>query len=205
MISIRLRLFAILLATTGAVWLFAVVWTYSNTQAEVERVLDARLIEAARMVSSLITDHHIDVAAAVDAANARQPSSEFERVEGDYNRQLSCQIWSLQGTLVSRSESAPESTLVSAAVASAMPSMRPTDAIDRPSDTNSAGSRLCTSSEATSMSRLTKPSTSTARGSFPRGAGALRRARFDMRIAPRLVAIAPRRHARAAAARTTRI
>ena len=111
MISIRFRLFAILLATTGAVWLFAVVWTYSNTQAEVERVLDARLTEAARMVSSLITDHHIDVAAAVDAANARQPSSEFERVEGDYNRQLSCQIWSLQGTLVSRSESAPATSL----------------------------------------------------------------------------------------------
>jgi two-component system sensor histidine kinase QseC len=111
MTSIRIRLFAILLATTGAVWLFAVIWTYVNTQAEVERVLDARLTEAARMVSSLITDHHIDVAAAVDAANARQPSSEFERVEGDYNRQLSCQIWSLQGTLVSRSESAPAISL----------------------------------------------------------------------------------------------
>ncbi|MBU4087116.1 MAG: sensor histidine kinase N-terminal domain-containing protein [Alphaproteobacteria bacterium] len=110
MTSIRLRLFAILLATTGAVWLFAVVWTYVNTQAEVERVLDARLTEAARMVSSLITDHHIDVAAAVDAANAREASGVFEQGEG-YSRQLSCQIWSLQGTLVSRSESAPVTSL----------------------------------------------------------------------------------------------
>ena len=111
MISIRFRLFAILLATTGAVWLFAVIWTYSNTQAEVERVLDARLIEAARMVSSLITDHHIDVAAAVDAANAREASGPFQQAEGGYSRQLSCQIWSLQGTLVSRSESAPATSL----------------------------------------------------------------------------------------------
>ncbi|MBW8283633.1 MAG: sensor histidine kinase N-terminal domain-containing protein [Rhizobium sp.] len=111
MISIRLRLFAILLATTGAVWLFAVIWTYSNTQAEVERVLDARLTEAARMVSSLITDHHIDVAAAVDAANAREASGPFQQAEGGYSRQLSCQIWSLQGTLVSRSESAPATSL----------------------------------------------------------------------------------------------
>lgn len=110
MTSIRLRLFAILLATTGAVWLFAVVWTYVNTQAEVERVLDARLTEAARMVSSLITDHHIDVAAAVDAANAREAGGVFEQGEG-YSRQLSCQIWSLQGTLVSRSESAPATSL----------------------------------------------------------------------------------------------
>ncbi len=110
MTSIRLRLFAILLATTGAVWLFAVVWTYVNTQAEVERVLDARLTEAARMVSSLITDHHIDVAAAVDAANAREASGAFEQGDG-YSRQLSCQIWSLQGTLVSRSESAPATSL----------------------------------------------------------------------------------------------
>ncbi|MBW8300043.1 MAG: sensor histidine kinase N-terminal domain-containing protein [Hydrogenophaga sp.] len=111
MTSIRLRLFAILLATTGAVWLFAVIWTYSNTQAEVERVLDARLTEAARMVSSLITDHHIDAAAAVDAANAREASGPFEKAEGGYSRQLSCQIWSLQGTLVSRSESAPATSL----------------------------------------------------------------------------------------------
>jgi len=45
--SIRIRLFVILLATTGAVWLLAAAWIYASTQAEVERVLDARLMEAA--------------------------------------------------------------------------------------------------------------------------------------------------------------
>lgn len=109
--SIRLRLFLILLAATGAVWLLAVLWTYLSTQREVERVLDARLTEAARMVSSLITDHHIDVAGAVDAARTASVLNGFDVHEGDYSRQLSCQIWSLQGDLVSRSESAPNTSL----------------------------------------------------------------------------------------------
>lgn len=109
--SIRLRLFVILLAATGAVWLLAVLWTYLSTQHEVKRVLDARLTEAARMVSSLITDHHIDVAAAVDAARASDLPANFDMPASDYSRQLSCQIWSLRGDLVSRSESAPNASL----------------------------------------------------------------------------------------------
>lgn len=111
--SIRVRLFAILLATTGTVWLFAAVWIYASTQAEVERVLDARLMEAARMVSSLITDHQIDPAAAASAATASVPPAPFEQAGGSYSRQLSCQIWSLQGSLVSRSDSAPATSLAS--------------------------------------------------------------------------------------------
>lgn len=111
MSSIRLRLIAILLVTTGAVWCCAVFWTYLSTQNQVERVLDARLTEAARMVSSLITDHHIDVAAAVEAATASDAPPGFTVAQGDYSRQLSCQIWSLQGQLVSRSDSAPKTSL----------------------------------------------------------------------------------------------
>lgn len=111
MSSIRLRLIAILLATTGAVWCCAVFWTYLSTQHQVQRVLDARLTEAARMVSSLITDHHIDVAAAVETATASSASPDFTVVQGDYSRQLSCQIWSLQGQLISRSDSAPKSSM----------------------------------------------------------------------------------------------
>lgn len=111
MTSMRTRLFAILLATTGAVWLFAATWIYASTQAEVERVLDARLMEAARMVSSLITDHRIDAGEAADAATADAPPPPFQQADGSYSRQLSCQIWSLQGNLVGRSESAPQTSL----------------------------------------------------------------------------------------------
>ena len=50
----RARLFLILIAATGLVWLSATAWVYLSTRAEVEHVLDARLMEAARMVASLI-------------------------------------------------------------------------------------------------------------------------------------------------------
>lgn len=99
--SIRARLFVILLVTTGIVWMSAVAWIYLNTKTEVERVLDARLTEAARMVSSLITNQEIAVGKAALAP------SEIAIPHASYDRQLSCQIWGLDGKLVGRSESAP--------------------------------------------------------------------------------------------------
>src|SRR5690606_20237650 len=59
--SISKRLFIILVLTTSLVWLSAVVWIFLSTRAEVERVLDARLMEAGRMVSSLIVSQEIAV------------------------------------------------------------------------------------------------------------------------------------------------
>lgn len=54
MSSIRLRLFATLALVTALVWGGAVVWVEIQTRAEVQRVLDRRLMESARMVSSLM-------------------------------------------------------------------------------------------------------------------------------------------------------
>lgn len=107
MSSLRLRLFLLMLAATGAVWLSAIAWIQFSTRAEVERVLDARLREAAQMVSSLVADRRIDVASAARMATSPAPAG-----AGDaYTRQLSCQIWSLDGELVARSEHAPASRL----------------------------------------------------------------------------------------------
>lgn len=104
--SLKGRLFAILLVSTGIVWLSAVAWIYVSTRAEVERVLDARLMEAARMVSSLIDSQDIDVTvASLDAADAAA------RPQDPYQRQLSCQIWSLSGSLIGRSDGAPTERL----------------------------------------------------------------------------------------------
>ncbi len=112
--SIRARLLAVLLGSTGLVWLLAVVWIYLSTQAEVERVLDARLMEAARMVNSLLTDRRADLAlASIDGQNDAAEQS-FTLVPQSYERQLSCQIWSLDGTLVGRSEHAPAGRLTEA-------------------------------------------------------------------------------------------
>lgn len=110
--SIRSRLLGILIGTTLFVWLAAIAWIYTSTQAEVERVLDARLTEAARMVNSLLADHRIEIASQGNVATSTTLAN--LAAAKAYERQLSCQIWSLDGTLVARSESAPELPLTNA-------------------------------------------------------------------------------------------
>ncbi len=103
--SIRLRLILILTLATTAVWLSAVLWINISTRAQVERVLDARLSEAANMVSSLMADRRIALNDAAAGATIALPS------DGGYSRQLSCQIWSLQGDLLGASSGAPDAKL----------------------------------------------------------------------------------------------
>lgn len=103
--SMRTRLFAILILITGLVWLSAVTWIYFSTGSQLERVLDARLMEAARMVNSMVTRRALATAGeAIVPPIATEPHSA-------YNRQLSCQIWSLEGTLLSQSDGAPQAKL----------------------------------------------------------------------------------------------
>lgn len=100
--SLRIRLFLILMAATGAIWLSAVAWIFASSRHQLEHVLDTRLMEAARMVGSLVSG--MDPATAGTAmGRLAEPAS--------YERQLSCQIWSLDGRLVARSAGAPESQL----------------------------------------------------------------------------------------------
>ncbi|MFQ0813915.1 histidine kinase [Brucella anthropi] len=102
--SIRSRLTGILIGVTCLVWLFAVVWINSSTQSQLEKVLDARLMEAARMVNSLLTEHRVEVGPEGDGGQlSLKPMPDFPL----YDRQLFCQIWALDGSLVGRSESAP--------------------------------------------------------------------------------------------------
>jgi two-component system sensor histidine kinase QseC len=105
MTSLRRRLFVILVAATGLIWLCAVGWIYAGTKAELERVLDTRLQEAARMVSSLVASGNMTGSAAVAAVSGASPEP------ASYERQLSCQIWSLDDRLVARSSGAPDARL----------------------------------------------------------------------------------------------
>lgn len=98
--SLRLRIFMLLAAVTFVVWAAAAAWIYVSTRAQFEDVLDRRLVEAAHMVGSLVAD-------------ARTP---FERQAAalpvnPYARQLSCQVWSLDGRLIGRSGGAPDEPL----------------------------------------------------------------------------------------------
>lgn len=103
--SLRVRLFAILLLATGLIWLSAVAWIYLGSKREVEQVLDNRLQEAARMVSSLV--------GAVGGTASDGTPRTFPAPTA-YERQLSCQIWSLDGRMVARSSGAPERRLTDA-------------------------------------------------------------------------------------------
>lgn len=105
MTSLRARLFVILVVATGAVWLAATGWIYLGTKRELEHVLDTRLQEAARMVASLIREDGGSAQAAIAAA----PSTGADGA--GYERQLSCQIWSLGGRLVAASTAAPAERL----------------------------------------------------------------------------------------------
>jgi len=103
--SIRTRLFAILALVTALVWGGAVIWVEVQTRNEVQRVLDRRLMESARMVSSMMQPGSL--------------SPVVNEEEGGrlaaYDQQLACQIWSMQGELIARSRSAPSAMLASGA------------------------------------------------------------------------------------------
>jgi two-component system sensor histidine kinase QseC len=101
--SLKRRLFVILVAATGLIWLAATCWVYVGTTREVENVLDSRLQEAARMVLSLASSNGVGSFQDADAGRAGDTLS--------YERQLSCQIWSLDGRLVARSSGAPSESL----------------------------------------------------------------------------------------------
>ena len=110
MTSIRKRLFIILLAATGVIWLSAVAWIQHSTRTEVGHVLDRRLQESAQMVASLIRRNGgmpgPDAATLVDKAPA------LSHMGGhDYARQLICQVWGFDGQLKSESDGAPSGQL----------------------------------------------------------------------------------------------
>ncbi len=104
MISLRTRLSLIVLLATGAIWFCAAVWIYAESKTEVERVLDTRLQEAARMVASIATR-------AGPSDLDRQMSAGTEAPSATYERQLSCQIWSFDGKLLAKSAEAPSERL----------------------------------------------------------------------------------------------
>lgn len=109
--SIRLRLFAILALVTAAVWGTSVAWIQIRTQTEIQHVLDRRLMESARMVSSLLEAGDVEAATGLITRRPRPGATGTLSADTAYDRQLSCQIWSLEGELVGRSDGAPDERL----------------------------------------------------------------------------------------------
>lgn len=107
--SINARLFALLLVGTSLVWFLGMAWIYSGSRQELERVLDARLEEATRMVNSLIDSADVNVTNAV--SGVRVPSRSTAPLSGITDFKLACQVWSIDGRLVGKSSDAPSTQL----------------------------------------------------------------------------------------------
>lgn len=110
MTSMTARLFGLLLVATGLVWLSGIAWIYSESRQDLERVLDARLEEASRMVSSLIENADVKISTGISGVRVAAASSMIaEGVKTSFD--LACQIWSIDGRLVGRSSHAPAAEL----------------------------------------------------------------------------------------------
>lgn len=112
MSSLGFRIFLILVLMTLGVWGAAAVWINVHTRSEVERVLDRRLVEAARMVGTLMQSQGVQKAAgAVAPLSQEAEAAGLKGIPEPYDRQLSCQIWSFDGQLIGRSAGAPAQPL----------------------------------------------------------------------------------------------
>lgn len=100
MSTLRGRLFVIIAAAAGLLWLSAIAWAYVAGRREVEKMLDARLQEAAHMVDTIVAGG-APFSAIPTATRALEPAN--------FQEQLSCQIWSLDGRFIGKSGGAPES------------------------------------------------------------------------------------------------
>ena len=107
--SISARLFTLILLATTLVWSLGMAWIYSGSKKELERVLDARLEEATRMVNSLIDSADFNVRNGV--SGVRVPSRSTAPLSGVTDFKLACQVWSIDGRLVGKSSAAPTTQL----------------------------------------------------------------------------------------------
>lgn len=107
--SMTARLYGLLLLATSIVWLCGIAWIYSGSRQELERVLDARLEEATRMVGSLIESANVQVTTGISGVRVPKQSIPLQKLETNF--QLACQIWSIDGQLVGKSSEAPMTQL----------------------------------------------------------------------------------------------
>lgn len=110
MSSMKIRLYALVLLATSVVWLCGMAWIYSGSRKTLEAVLDSRLDEATRMVSSLIQSADVKVTDGVSGVRMQNKASAALTTVGT-NFQLACQIWSIDGQLMGKSSDAPNTQL----------------------------------------------------------------------------------------------
>ena len=104
MISIRRRLIISIVLLLSVLWLAATAWAVYDMRQGLQTALDARLASSARMVQTLIGRGDISLASPQPRA-----SSLDQVLNGGLRGEagLTCQLWSLDGELMSLSQGAP--------------------------------------------------------------------------------------------------
>jgi two-component system, OmpR family, sensor histidine kinase QseC len=97
--SLRRRLLVLLLAGTSVVWVAIAIATYFDARIHTGRIFDAQLVE------------YSAVLAALTAHEAHELTDESPSFEHDFGQAATYQVFSLTGSLLLRSNSAPEAPL----------------------------------------------------------------------------------------------
>ncbi len=114
--SIRQRLLWTLLSATLAVWAGTAIKNYYDNRHEIAELFDAQLAQSARALLAL-SAHEMYEQLAYIAQNQRQSRNIPEHVTPQvhkYEQHLAFQIWSGDGQLMARSDSAPTDPLTGA-------------------------------------------------------------------------------------------
>lgn len=101
--SLRTRLVAGIVALLSGLWALAAVWFFLDLRSELRDVLDARLAASARMVQGLIERGDLRLPPPTAQPAAPSAASPLPALPAD----LSCQLWTRQGRLITASRGAP--------------------------------------------------------------------------------------------------
>ncbi len=100
--SLRKRLMLAIAMLLTVLWLAAIAWFLVDVRGELQEVLDARLASSAHMVQGLLSRGDLQV----DPGRLATQSLEHQALP-KLPTQLSCQLWTLDGSVLTFSDEAP--------------------------------------------------------------------------------------------------
>lgn len=98
--SLRRRLLLLLLGGVSVCWLATVTWIRAGAHHEIDELFDAQMAQTAQALLALASPHE-------KGSDGRHGIQELERATHRYQRNIMCQIWQDDGTLLLRSPNAP--------------------------------------------------------------------------------------------------
>lgn len=105
--SLRRRLLVLLLGGLVVCWVATAAWIHADAHHEIDELFDAQMAQTAQALLALASPH-------LEEDEHRHGFRELERAVHRYQRNIMCQIWQKDGTLLLRSDNAPAAPLTGA-------------------------------------------------------------------------------------------